>query len=55
MLEELENHLRTIIWMFYAYGVRNNEEERIMELCAAMDMTARNAFFEKRSSHQVIL
>ena len=37
----------------YGYGVRNNEEERILEFCAAMNMKIGNTIFQKRSSHLI--
>ena len=37
----------------YGYGVRNNEEERILEFCAAMNMKIGNTIYKKRSSHLI--
>ena len=43
----MQNTMRTSI--SYGYGVRNNEEERILEFCATMNMKIGNTL--KRSSH----
>ena len=37
----------------YDYGIRNKEGERILEFCASMKMTVRNALFKKRTSYLV--
>ena len=47
----MQNTMRTSI--SYGYGVRNNEEERILEFCAAMNMKIGNTIFKKRSSHLI--
>ena len=38
----------------YGYGTRNQEGTRILDLCAATDLTVTNAFIRKRNSQLVI-
>ena len=35
------------------YEVRNKERERVLEICAAMNITVGNTLFKKRASHLV--
>ena len=37
----------------YGYGVRNKERERIIEFCAAINISVENTLSKKRASHLV--
>ena len=52
MLEITQKTIKTSMKIM-AIGVRSKEVERILEFCAAMNMTVRNTLFQKWASYLI--